>query len=179
VWGSSGRAELVLFDSEISDLIVDKPVVVNGQDMEKLDNIGKARHLGVELGGNLSPLQNLSLSGSYTYLKAENRSEGSEGEKLPYRPEHRVLLGVDYTLPTNSGLRINGTYASERSYFDRDDNFGELPDYFLVDLQLHQHLIDYLTFTLSLYNLSDEYYESEYGIPMPGRNLSLGIEMSY
>jgi outer membrane receptor protein involved in Fe transport len=179
VWSHSGRAELVLFDSEISNLIVDKPVVVNGQDMEMLDNIGKARHLGFEMGGNLSLLQNLSLSSSYTYLKAENRSEGSEGQKLPYRPEHRVLLGVDYTAPTNSDFRISGTYVSERSYLDDDDNLAELPDYLLIDLQLHQHLSDYITFNLSLYNLSDEYYESEYGIPMPGRNLAVGIEMSY
>jgi outer membrane receptor protein involved in Fe transport len=179
VWDNTGRAELVLFDSEISDLIVDKPVVVNGQDMEMLDNIGKARHRGIELAGSLSPTKNLSLSGSYTYLEAVNRSPGQEGEKLPYRPEDRLLLGAEYSLPTESELKLNVTYTSDRSYFDADDKLQKLPGYFTVDLHLSQHLREYLSFDFSLYNLFDEYYESEYGIPMPGRNLSAGIEMSY
>jgi len=179
LWGRSGRAELVLFDSEITNLIVDKVVIAEGEEKDMLDNIGKARHLGFELGGSFSPAKGLSLSSSYTYLKAENRSPGQEGEELPYRPEHRILLGVEYTLPTESDLRLNSTYTSERSYFDSDDNLQELPDYFTVDFLLRQHLGEYLTFSFSLYNLLDEYYDSEYGIPMPGRNFSVGIEMDY
>lgn len=179
VWSNSGRAELVFFDSEITNLVVDRVVMVEGEEKDMLDNIGKARHWGFELGGSLSPAKNLSLSSSYTYLQAENRSEGSEGEKLPYRPEHRLLLGIEYLLPTESDLRLNSTFTSERSYFDRDDNLQELPDYFTVDLHLSQHLGEYLTLALSLYNLFDEYYESEYGFPMPGRNFSVAIEMDY
>jgi outer membrane receptor protein involved in Fe transport len=179
LWGHSGRAELVLFDSEITNLIVDKVVVVEGEEKDMMDNIGKARHLGIELTGSLSPTKNLSLSGSYTYLQALNRSPGQEGDRLPYRPQHRVLLGVEYSLPTKSDLRISNIYTSDRSYFDADDKLQKLPGYFTVDFHLSQHLREYLSFDFSLYNLFDEYYESEYGIPMPGRNFSVGIEMSY
>ncbi|MFQ5869324.1 MAG: TonB-dependent receptor plug domain-containing protein [Candidatus Zixiibacteriota bacterium] len=179
LWGHSGRAELVLFDSEITNLIVDRAVIVEGEEKEMLDNIGKARHLGIELAGSYSPAEDLSLSGSYTYVKAENRSPGEEGDELPYRPQHRILVGIDYTLPTESTLRLNSTFTGERSYFDRDDKLQGLPGYLTVDLLLRQHLGEYLSFSLSLYNLFDEYYESEYGIPMPGRNFSIGIEMSY
>ena len=179
LWGHSGRAELVLFDSEITNLIVDRVVIVEGEEKDMLDNIGKARHLGIELAASYSPAANLSLSSSYTYLKAENRSPGEEGNKLPYRPQHRILVGIDYTLPTESTLRLNSTFTSERSYFDGDDSLQELPGYFTVDFHLSRHLGEYLSLSFSLYNLFDEYYESEYGIPMPGRNFSIGIEMSY
>lgn len=179
LWGHSGRAELVLFDSEITNLVVGRVVVVEGEEKETLDNIGKARHLGFELAGSLSPTKGLSLSGSYTYLEALNRSPGQEGDRLPYRPQHRVLLGVEYSLPTKSDLRINNIYTSDRSYLNADDNLQELPAYFTVDFHLSQHLGEYLSFSFSLYNIFDEYYESEYGVPMPGRNFSIGIEMSY
>lgn len=178
-WRGTNRVGLTIFDSEIADLIVDKKVMVEEEEKDQLQNIGKARHAGLEFSARVLPIRNLTLNSSYAFLKARNRSDNRTTDKLPYRPEHLVKLEQEYKFPFGLGFSLEENYVSKRIYLDQDDLPHSLDEYFLLDLQFRQSLWEHLTFRFSLFNLLDEYYESEYGFPMPGRNFRAGMEVDF
>jgi iron complex outermembrane receptor protein len=174
-WGGGNRMGLTIFDSEITALIVDKKVMVEEEEKDQLQNIGKARHAGLEFSAATFPIRGLALNASYTFLKARNRSHDRTFDKLPYRPEHLVKSEQEYKFPFGLVFSLEENYVSERTYLDQDDVPHSLDGYFLLNLQFRQSVWEYLTFSFSLFNVLDEYYESEYGFPMPGRNFRAGM----
>jgi len=180
-WAGANRIALTIFDSEITNLIVDKKIGVDeeGKDQFQLQNIGKARHTGLEFSATVLLIRNLTLNGSYTFLRARNRSDSRTTDELPYRPEHLVKLEQGYKFPFGLVFSVEENYVSKRIYSDQDDLPHSLDGYFLLDLQFRQSLWEHLTFNFSLFNVLDEYYESEYGFPMPGRNFRAGMEVNF
>jgi len=178
-WGGGNRVGLTIFDSEITDLIVDKKVIVEEEEKDQLQNIGKARHTGLEFSAIILPIRNLTFNNSYTFLRARNRSETRSTDELPYRPEHLVKLEQKYKFPFGLVFSLEENYVGKRIYLDQDDLPQSLDGYLLLDLQIRQSLWKHLTFSFSLFNVLDEYYESEYGFPMPGRNFRAGMEVNF
>jgi iron complex outermembrane receptor protein len=178
-WQSNDEFNLTVFASEIRNAIVDKWVIVDSIPYNQWDNIGKAHHTGIEVSVIIQPIRNLALNGSYTFSRARNRSDDRTTDKLPYRPEHLVKLEQEYNLPFGLVFSLEENYVSKRAYLDQDNLPHNLDGYFLLDLQFRQFLWEHLTFSFSLYNILDEYYESEYGFPMPGRNFRAGMEFDF
>lgn len=180
-WEGGNRVSITIFNSEITDLILDKVIGVdeNGRDQFQLQNIGMVRHTGIEFSAITFSVRNLTLNTSYTFLRARNRSDDRTTDKLPYRPEHLVKLEQEYKFPFGLAFSLEENYVSERTYLDQDNAPQSLDEYFLLDLQLRQSLWEHLTFNFSLFNVLDEYYESEYGFPMPGRNFRAGMEVDF
>jgi iron complex outermembrane receptor protein len=178
-WMKTNEFKLTLFNTEIRNMIVDKWVTVGGDDYHQWDNIGKARHTGLEFSATILPIRNLTLNGSYTLLKASNRSDNRTTDELPYRPEHLVKLEQKYEFPFGLVFSLEENYVSKRIYLDQDDLPQSLDGYFLLDFQIRQSLWEHLTFSFSLFNVLDECYESEYGFPMPGRNFRAGMEIGF
>jgi iron complex outermembrane receptor protein len=164
-WMKTNEFKLTLFNTEIRNMIVDKWVTVGGDDYHQWDNIGKARHTGLEFSATTFPIKSLPLNASYTFLRARSRSNDRTADEQ----EYKFPFGLVFSLEEN--------YVSERSYLDQDDVPHSLDGYFLLDLQIHQSLWEHLIFSFSLFNVLDEYYESEYGFPMPGRNFRAGMEV--
>jgi len=178
-WGNANQIGITIFDSEITDLIVDQPVLVNGEQKYQLQNIGKARHLGWEVSSAITPFRNFNLLSSYAYLRAQNRSPNRASDDLPYRPRHRVKLEEEYQFLFGLTFSLQESYLTERAYLDQNGYPHSLKGYFLLGLQLRQSLRKHLTFRLSWFNALDEYYESEYGFPMAGRNFRVGMEVDF
>ena len=178
-WEGADRVGLTIFDSEITDLIVDKKVIVEEEEKDQLQNIGKARHTGLEFSATILPMKDLTLNSSYTFLRAWNRSDNRTTDELPYRPEHLVKLEQEYEFPFGLVFSLEESYVSKRIYLDQEDLPQSLDGYFLLDFQFRQSLWEHLTFSFSLFNVLDEYYESEYGFPMPGRNFRAGMEFDF
>lgn len=178
-WGGVNRVGLTIFDSQITDLIVDQKITVDGEQKDQLQNIGKSRHTGLEFSATMLPTKKLTLSSSYAFLRARNRSDNRTTDKLPYRPDHLVKLEQGYKFPFGLGFSLEENYVSKRTYLDQDNLPHNLDGYFLLDLQLRQSLWKRLTLRLSLFNVLDEYYESEYGFPMPGRNFRAGMAVDF
>jgi len=88
-------------------------------------------------------------------------------------------LAQEYKFPFGLAFSLEENYVSERTYLDQDNAPQSLDEYFLLDLQLRQSLWEPLTFSFSLFNVLDEYYESEYGFPMLGRNFRAGMEVDF
>ena len=180
-WEDGNRVSITIFNSEITDLILDKVIGVdeNGRDQFQLQNIGMVRHTGIEFSATTFSVRNLTLNASYTFLRARNRSDDRTTDKLPYHPEHLVKLAQEYKFPFGLAFSLEENYVSERTYLDQDNAPQSLDEYFLLDLQLRQSLWEPLTFSFSLFNVLDEYYESEYGFPMLGRNFRAGMEVDF
>ena len=178
-WGNKYKVGITMFDSEITNLIVDKEVTVNGEEKDQLQNIGKSRHTGLEFSAIMLPAKNLTLNSSYAFLRARNRSDNRTTDKLTYRPEHLVKLEQEYKFPFGLGFSLEENYVSKRMYLDADGLPHSLGEYFLLDLQFRQSLWKHLTLRFSLFNVLDECYESEYGFPMPGRNFRAGMEVDF
>jgi len=176
---SASNLELVLFNSEITNLIVEKIVMEEGEEKSKMDNIGKARNLGAELSISLKPEKNTFISGSYTFLKAKNLSEDRVSDKLEFRPQHRARLQAEYNFEFGLALSLTGNYVGERSYLDDEDQDHGMPDYTIIDGRLRQTLWDHLVLIFEAKNIFDKNYQTEYGFPMPGRTLGAGMEIEF
>ena len=176
---SESNMELVLFDSEITNLIVEKVVMEEGEEKRQMDNIGKARSSGAELSINLRPEKNTFLSGSYTFLKAKNLSNNRISDKLEFRPEHRARLQVEYSFKFGLALGLTGNYVGIRSYLDDEGRDYGMPDYTLIDGRLRQSVQDHLVLIFEAKNIFDKDYQTEYGFPMPGRTLEAGMEIEF
>jgi len=176
---ANSKLELVLFDREITNLIVERIVVVDDEEKNQMDNIGKARHLGAEFSLSLKPQKNTALSGSYTLLKARNLSEDRESDKLEYRPEHRARLQAQYEFLFGLSLTLAGNYVGQRSYLDDGGQDHGMPDYTIIDARVRQSLEDHLILVFEAKNIFDKNYQTEYGFPMPGRTLGAGMEIEF
>lgn len=179
VVSSGNKMELVLFDSEITNLIVEKMVLVDDEEKKQMDNIGKVRNFGAELLISLKPKKNTAVSGSYTFLKAKNLSEDRISDKLEFRPEHRARLQVEHSFEFNLTLSLVGNYVGQRSYLDDEGIDHRMPDYIIIDGRLRQSLWDHLVLIFETKNIFDKDYQTEYGFPMPGQTLGGGIEIEF
>lgn len=175
----ANKVELVLFDSEITNLIAQKIVLVDTVEKKQMDNIGKARNLGVELSVSLKPEKRTTISGSYTFLKAKNLSDDRVSDKLEYRPEHRIRLQGEHNFDFGLILSLTANYVGKRSRLDDDGKDHQMPDYTLIDGKLSQSLYKNIVLTFDAKNILDKDYQTEYGFPMPGRTLGGGLEIEF
>jgi len=176
-FSSWGKSELVFFDSEVADLIVEKLAI--SPDTFQLDNVAKARFFGAEFMTTLKPLKNTTLVGSYYYLRARNLSSDRVSDKLEYRPQHRVRLQGEYNFQFGLSLSLAATYVAKRSYLDDEGYDYKLSDYTLINAKLNQSLCKNIVLSFDLDNILDKDYQTEYGLPMPGRTLYGGLEVEF
>ena len=141
--------------------------------------------LGFELNGELYPIKDLVLRAGYTFNYARNRSEGRVTDNVVNVPEHKIDMGVSYTIPyINTRLDLVGIYMGKI--------FSQLPtptnptqattkvdDYFIANARISKSFLKYFEAYLAVNNIFDKNYESEYGFPGPGRNFYLGISAKY
>ena len=169
------RTELVFFDSEVRNMIVSKLAIA--PDTFQMDNLGKARLWGLELSTTLTPEKNTAISASYSYLQTKNLSEDRKSDKLEYRPEHKLRLQGEYGFYFGLSLSLTGTYVAKRVWWDDDEYAHKMPDYALLDGKISQSLWRNFVLTFEAKNVLDKDYQTEYGLPMPGRTFYGGVEI--
>jgi len=167
------QVSLVIYDSEIRDLIEDV-VVDTVNDLEQLQNIGRARFAGVSLG--ISGItKRLNYHVSYSYLSAKDLDNK---EVLEDRPEHRGSIYLAYKLPYDVKGFVGINYTGSRYYYDWDVNdYLKLPAYTLVNLKVSKK-ISFLEFYFKVNNLFDVNYERDKGFPCPSRYYEAGLNLS-
>ncbi len=170
------KSELVFFDSEVRNMIVNKLVT---PDTSQMNNVGKVRLSGAELSTTLKAVENSTISLGYSYLKARNLSEDRGSDKLEYRPEHKLRLQGDYTFHFGLSLSLTANYVAKRVYLDDSEYDHKMPDYTLVDGRISLSFWKNLILVLEANNILDKDYQTEYGLPMPGRTLYGGLEVEF
>ena len=140
--------EAVYFDQRVEDAIYFDLVAFSGY----LQDDGESESTGVELIADWVLLDNLSISGNYTY----NDTGQADGSQRIFRPEHLANLGITW-LALEQRLKL-GLHA--RLSHGSTDTVGDaVDDYQVVDLNAHYQLTDGLALYGRVENLFDEDYE--------------------
>lgn len=148
---------------------------------------GTSKRRGVEVIAGARPLDNLSLSASYTYLDATEPDQitGIDTEEIR-RPENSASLNANLLLLNQRlNVNLNLSYVGSRSdlFFDPQNFFQSqvvnLESYTLGRLAASYQLTSELQVYGRVENLFDEDYEDVYGYATPGRGVYGGLRVSF
>ena len=142
------------------------------------ENIDKAETKGVELTASVRPMDNLTLSASYTYTDTENRATGKQ---LLRRPRHKYNLNADYRFLDRGNINLDIFYVGERDDIDLIlwDQTKTLGAYTVVNLAMSYDLTKHLRIHGRVENLFDEEYEEVNGFGTPGIAGYVGATVSF
>jgi len=173
LWG-----ELAFFYNDISDFISRDAAPPFGI----YQNTASVEIYGIEVNTEFYPLKDLVLRLGYTFNKASDQSPGAVTDKLLNIPEHKVDMGVQYTVPfIKTRFDINGILMSEV--------FNQLPTiqnpdpsqtqsvagFFVLNSRITQKFLKNFEAYIAVNNIFDRNYDIEYGFPAQGRNIFGGI----
>ncbi|WP_225071165.1 TonB-dependent receptor [Desulfuromonas sp. CSMB_57] len=142
------------------------------------ENIDKAESKGVELTASVRPMDNLTLSASYTYTDTENRATGNQ---LLRRPRHKYNLNADYRFLDRGNVNLDIFYVGKRDDIDLLiwDQTKTLGAYTVVNLAIAYDLAKHLRIHGRVENLFDEDYEEVNGFGTPGIAGYVGATLSF
>ncbi|MDR1041683.1 MAG: TonB-dependent receptor [Deltaproteobacteria bacterium] len=152
-------------------------------------NVGRALREGLEfeLNANLGP----RLLGEGYYLRPyvnlnvmTKFIDKDTGEKLYNIGEITAGYGVSFATPGNDfSASVRARYLGRKTYRTSTTNavFGK---YTVVDVTLSKKLADLgaggsITLKAAVNNVTNQYYETYYAYPQPGRNFYVGLAYSY
>jgi vitamin B12 transporter len=123
------------------------------------DNIARTRAQGIEAELKLRPIDDLTFSANYSYIRAENRAAGANfGKDLARRPRQTVNVSLDYKLPF--GLSLGGTVSQVGDSFDNAPNTVRLDGYVLAGVRAEMPIGDHFAIYGRVDNLFDERYQT-------------------
>ncbi len=155
-------------------------------------NAGKTQRTGIETKASISPVNGLSITGTFSYIETEildNPENTLEGKGLVGIPQTITTLNLTYTLPM--GIGANYRFRDVGEYFISNDNAASYEGYTVSHLAVFynfnkQSANDGRLF-FEIQNLFDaRYAESVFGsvdarsfAPAPPRNYSFGISYNF
>jgi iron complex outermembrane receptor protein len=178
-FGSLASGEFAIFYYDISDFISRDAPGTEGI----YRNYAKIRLAGFELSGKVNPIKDLFIMLGYTYNNARDRSEDRVTDNVTFVPEHKVDLGLKYTVPyIITPVDLTCVYVT--------DSYNQLPtpqrpdqesiktgDYFIVNARISKSFLKRFEAYFAVNNIFDSDYELEYGFPGLGRNFYAGLSV--
>jgi outer membrane receptor protein involved in Fe transport len=163
IWKAlSGALQCDLYYNDVQDLIDE------GQD--EYINIANSQTAGSEITLTLLPVSWWEVSASYALLK----NPGSQDYRLTESPQNSAELSQTWHLPWEISCAFTSSYKDYRLSQDPGFAYKILPAYWTHNLALKKSWQDY-SISLGLENITDTYYEEEYGFPAAGVNFNLGL----
>lgn len=139
----------------------------------QFENVDTLIEKGLETSIGIYPVDWLKLKVFYSYIDREERTQGIPGQKFSgsITFERDILEG-----------RLRGRYLTD--YYAADNHSEEIPSYYVFDFRLNFKPKDYVSLSLGIDNILDEYYERYVEVPnatglynMPGRSFKIGISL--
>jgi vitamin B12 transporter len=142
-------------------------------------NIDRTRAKGVEASIALKPVDALTVTGSYSYVDARDRSAGSLnfGNRLARRATDAVSVSADYDW--SFGLSTGATVTMVGDSFDDAANIRRLDGYALIGVRASLPIGEHLEVYGRIDNLSDEAYATAYGYSTYGRAAYGGVRVRF
>ncbi len=158
-------------------------------------NLGAARTQGVEIEAHASPIKNLLLTATYTYLDAEKTSKADisalQGSRLPRRPRNEVYLSASYLWFEKLRTTLSAKWVNARE----EINFGapnyDIEDYNFVNFAAEYEINSHFSIFGRIDNLTNEHYSDVHqlvsfpsrtvdsGFPELGRALYAGVKVRF
>ena len=146
--------------------------------ISEYQNIGEEFNAsGLEFEFSLDPIENLSLTGNYTYTKAE--------ERFALRiPEHKINLKAGYQISDKSYTSLSYQFNDDRTdNFYNNETFANetvvLESYGILDFYYSQQVSDHLKVFAGVDNIFNTEFQELYRYTTRGRNARLGIALNF
>lgn len=169
--GGRATASVTVFQRDTRDQInFDNATFVYG-------NLDRTRAKGAEFALLLRPVDALSVSGSYSYIDARDRSAGSANfdNRLARRAESAVSVSADYDW--GFGLSTGATVTQVGDSFDDPANARSLDGYVLAGLRAAITVAERFELYGRVDNLFDEQYSTAFGYGTYGRAAYGGVRV--
>jgi iron complex outermembrane receptor protein len=157
------------------------------------ENVDKTRRIGVELGfeqeiGKFVFYENIN------YINSKVTKGAEKGEKVPFVPDLKLKLGVDYNITKkfSAGIVFNYVGESDIVEYGKDNKPGATKDktirskssgYHYTDLSFNYNVNENLLLKAGINNLFDSkfYFEEtkDYGIVAPERTYYVGGSLKF
>jgi vitamin B12 transporter len=146
-------------------------------------NLGAARTQGIEAELRVTPIPELTLVATYTYLDAENTSAADitqlPGARLPRRPRNEASLSASYLWAKKLRTTIEAKFVNAREEL----NFGgpnfDIEDYAFVNVAAEYEINSCWSVFARINNLGDEQYSEVFGFPALGRTAYGGFKVRF
>ena len=142
-------------------------------------NVGKVRYMGIELAAGVTPVENLNLDLSYTYLDSEikeirEKDKAKIGKPLEGDLEHNLILKASYKVadftPWIRGQWQGNRYAGktwndyptqkESEYIEESMEYYD--DVFLIDIGMGYEINENWNLNFAIKNLFDHKFTDEF-----------------
>ena len=168
------------YDSSIHD----KCIAPNGQKyyfIQTNQNIDDATLKGVELAARWRPVEEVTLSTSYTFTKTEQTSGANKGDPLNRIPKHLLNVSADWQFTPQANIWVKANYRGKETQLSRGGAKGtEYPSYTMVDIGGSYKFDDRTSFFAGVYNLTNKKITDEkYGKSLDGRRYWLGVSVDF
>ncbi|MDR2462265.1 MAG: TonB-dependent receptor [Verrucomicrobiales bacterium] len=159
------------FYNDVSGYILSNPLTWMSE------NIGKVRTQGVELTLTARPIDELTLTGAYTYLDAKN---GTEDVRLVRRPRNQFSFTATGKPHKDVTLSIGGLWVVDRQDYDPlTYNQVKISDYFVARITASWQINPRVQVFTRLENAFNAQYEEVAGYPALDQALYGGFKISF
>ena len=146
-------------------------------------NLGAAETQGVETELRATPITDLDLRASYTYLEAEKTDNANiaqpQGSRLPRRPRNEVYLSGSYLWCKKFRTTIEAKFVNAREEL----NFGgpnfDIEDYDFINLAAEYEINPHMSLFGRVDNLTGEHYAEVFGFPALGTAAYGGMKLRF
>ena len=148
-------------------------------------NLGAARTQGIETELRATPIADLFLTASYTYLDTEKTSSSDvgppQGSRLPRRPRNEVYVSASYVWYKKLRTTIEAKWVNAREELN-PNFFGplrDIEDYNFVNFAAEYDVNSHLSIFGRIDNLTNEHYAEVFGFPALGRAAYGGLKVRF
>src|SRR6266478_3830831 len=148
-------------------------------------NLGAAETQGVETELRATPIADLNLTASYTYLEAEKTSSADvgapQGSRLPRRPRNEVYASASYLWRKKLRTTVEAKWVNAREELNKffiGPNF-DIEDYNFVNFAAEYEINPHMSIFGRIDNLTGEHYAEVFGFPNLGTAAYAGMKVRF
>jgi vitamin B12 transporter len=146
-------------------------------------NLGAAETQGVETEFRATPIPDLDLRASYTYLEAEKTDNANitqpQGARLPRRPRNEVYISGSYLWRKRFRATVEAKFVNSREEL----NFGgpnfDIEDYSFLNVAAEYEVNPHMSIYGRVDNLTGEHYSEVFGFPALGTACYGGMKLRF
>ncbi|HMB93533.1 MAG TPA: TonB-dependent receptor [Rhodothermales bacterium] len=184
--GPALSGEVITFYNRTYDTIDQRSVTLPGEDRSRRQriNLDGSRVYGVEIVGTARPLAGLSVNGHLTWTHVRAFIDG-ETRRLAEKPEWIGTVRLDYDAPGGFSVLLEPVLRGHAYSPDDDDVFQQLPTALILNARLGYRLVRSGSRVIAselfvrINNATDELVLPQLGLPGPGREVIVGIDLSF
>lgn len=145
------------------------------------ENIDTANLKGIEVAAKWNPIDVVTLTGSYTWMKTKQTSGVNSGAPLNRMPEHLFKLHANWQFTPQANVWTKVSYRGKETQLSRGGAAGtEYASYTLWDLGGSYKFNRDVSMFAGVYNITDKKVnEDDHGRTLDGRRYFIGVNVDF